>query len=111
MRNEDTRGFASRATEFCQKVIECDNEGSRFIERSEISINPNLPSFRIILTCKNVLIELKYSEHHLDYDQGISVTTSGQLRLQFDKFGLNLQHRNNIAIANEFLGEIAKLNL
>ena len=111
MQNEDTREFASRANEFYRNFLECDNEGSQFIDRSEITIDPNTPSFRIVLTCKNVSIELRYSEHHLDYDQGISVTVSGQSRLQFAKFGINLEHRNNVEIINELLSKIAKLKL
>ena len=63
----------------------------------------SLPSFLISFRdAQGRQIELTYSEHHLDYDAGISVKMDGARKGSFAAFGTLLLRRNDTQIMDRF---------
>jgi hypothetical protein len=101
-----TDDFNKRSLEFL-KLLDAHAKLNNFsISGQEISIDDKLPSFKIKLEANSCQVTFAYSEHHLDYDQGISIGVNNRVRGGFLGFGVNLFHLRDGAIWRQFLDTV-----
>lgn len=109
MKSVSEQDFERRTKELFAELSQLCKHENIFLEWTNISFNLTVPSFKATAIFNVSVIQLKYSENHLDYDQGITVSATGKDFVRFDKLGVNLKLRKDAKILKMFSDVIVQL--